>query len=136
MKIEDALKILNSRFVYKKDKYRYLDTWTIMHGDEKWIGDCEDYSLTLAWLVADQNVFKFVWNLVTFQFLIWFVKSPSGEGHGIIKIGDLYYDNIQKKGSTKEYLKGKGYRFILPLVFPVVLFKMLFGYLLSFFIKP
>lgn len=136
MRVEEALKILNSKFEYKADKIRWLDQWRIMSNDgDKWLGDCEDYSLTLAWLVSDKNILKFIWNLITFKFLIWYVLSPNGEGHGIIKIGSLYYDNIQKKGVTKEVLRQKGYKFRLPLLFPTVFFKLLIGYLASFFIK-
>ena len=124
MEIKDALKILNSKFKYKSDTFRWLDHWRVMVNDgDVWHSDCEDYSLTLAWLVSDRSLIKFIWNLVTFRFLLWFVKSPGGEGHAIIKIDGLYYDNIQKKGRSKDQLKAKGYKFVFPLIFPAVALK-------------
>ena len=136
MIVEEALKTINRKFKYKSDTFRWLDHWRVMVNDgDVWHGDCEDYSLTLAWLVSDKNILKFIWNLITFKFLIWYVLSPNGEGHAIIKIGSLYYDNIQKKGVTKEVLKQKGYKFRLPFVFPLAFFKLSIGYLASFFIK-
>jgi predicted transglutaminase-like cysteine proteinase len=124
MQIEEALDTLNSKFEYKSDTFRWLDHWRVMVNDgDVWHGDCEDYSLTLAWLVSDMSLVKFIWNLVTFRFLLWFVKSPGGEGHAIIKIDGLYYDNIQKKGCSKDQLKAKGYKFVFPLIFPAVALK-------------
>lgn len=134
--LEQSLKTLNSKFKYKRDTFRWFDHWRIMVNDgDVWYGDCEDYSLTLAWMVSDYNLLKFIWNLVTFKFLLWYVKSPSGEGHAIIKIGDLYYDNIQKKGATKSELKAKGYKFVFPLVFPAVALKFAFSLVGGLFLK-
>ena len=124
MVIEEALKTINRKFKYKSDTFRWLDHWRVMVNDgDVWHGDCEDYSLTLAWLVSDKNILKFIWNLITFKFLIWYVLSPNGEGHAIIKIDGLYYDNIQKKGCSKDQLKAKGYKFVFPLIFPAVALK-------------
>lgn len=137
MLISEALKILNSKFKYKIDQIKWLDHWRIMIGDgDVWYGDCEDYSLTLAWLVSDQSYAKFTWNLITFRFLLWYVNAPNGEGHAIIKIGDLYYDNIQRKGVTAEELTQKGYKFKLPVIFPIVFFKLFIGRLAKLFQRP
>lgn len=108
MKIEEALKLLNSKFIYKAETRRFGEVWQVLKGDGKWEGDCEDYSLTLVWLLSDQSWIKLLWNITTFKFLMWFVKAPSGEGHAVIKIGDLYYDNIQRRGVTKDALKKQG----------------------------
>jgi predicted transglutaminase-like cysteine proteinase len=133
---EQAIKTLNSKFKYKADPFRWFDHWRVMVNDgDVWYGDCEDYSLTLAWLVSDQSLIKFIWNLVTFRVLLWFVKSPNGEGHGIIKIDGLYYDNIQKKGCSKDQLKAKGYKFVFPLVFPIVALKFAISFIGGLFIK-
>jgi predicted transglutaminase-like cysteine proteinase len=128
MEINEALKLLNSKFVYKKDRHKYFDEWTILHGDGKWEGDCEDYSLTLMWLLSDRNIFKFFWNITMFRFMMWFVAAPSGEGHYIVKIGELFYDNIQRKGRTREELIRQGYKFRFPMLFPMVYVKLMFSY--------
>lgn len=135
MKIQEALSILNSKFVYKSDK-KYFDKWKILTGEEKWEGDCEDYALTLMWLLSDRNILKFLWNIMTFEFLMWYVKLPSGEGHAIVKFKDLYYDNVQKKGVTFNYLKHiQGYKFKFPMLFPFVYFKLLISYSIGFMFK-
>ena len=59
---------------------------------------------------------------------MWYVFTPSGEGHAIVKIDGIYYDNIQKRGVTKKHLKEKGYKFVFPMVFPYVFLKMLLSY--------
>jgi predicted transglutaminase-like cysteine proteinase len=136
MQIDEALQTLNAKFKYKNDTFRWLDYWRIMANDgDKWEGDCEDYSLTLAWLVSDKDILKFLWNLISFRFLIWYVKSPNGEGHAIIKIDGLYYDNIQKKGVEKSILKEKGYKFVYPFVLPLFLIKMILASIFGVFIK-
>lgn len=134
--LEQSLKILNSKFKYKKDTFRWFDHWRIMVDDgDEWHGDCEDYSLTLAWMVSGRSRTKFIWNLVTFRFLLWYVKSPSGESHAIIRIGDLYYDNIQKKGATKSEMEAKGYKFVYPFIFPAVALKFALSSVGGLFLK-
>lgn len=133
MTITEALKILNSKFVYKRDP-RYLDVWTVMHGDGKWEGDCEDYSITLMWLLADRNILKFLWNILVFKQLMWFVKAPSGEGHAVVRINGMYYDNIQRKATTKEELERQGYKFVFPMIFPFVYLKLVFSYTIGWLV--
>jgi predicted transglutaminase-like cysteine proteinase len=127
MQIEDALKIINSKFIYKRDKRKYFDHWKVLYGEEKWEGDCEDYSLTLVWLISDRNVLKFLWN-ITFCYILWYVISPNGEGHAIVKIDGFYYDNIQKKATSKKELIDQGYKFKFPMIFPISHIKLLTSY--------
>jgi hypothetical protein len=126
MELKQALDILNSKFVYKRD-HKYFDSWKILHGEGSWEGDCEDYSLTLMWMLSGQSVIKFFWNIITFKYLMWFVKT-NGTGHAIVKIDELYYDNIQKRGVTKEHLIKSGYKFVFPMLFPYVFVKLLLHY--------
>ena len=126
MEIENALKLLNSKFLYTPDKHKYFDKWKILTGEETWKGDCEDYSLTLMWLLSDNNLFKFLWNILSFKFLMWHVNYNGG--HAVVKINGLYYDNIQKKGMDKETLNSLGYDFKFPMFFPFVFVKLLLSY--------
>ena len=135
MKIDEALKLLNSKFSYKSDKYKKFDTWNILHGDGKWEGDCEDYSLTLMWLLSDKNILKFIWNVTTFKFLMWFVTMPSGVGHAVVRINGFYYDNIQKKATTREEMEKQGYVFKFPMIFPIVYFKLVSTWVFGLFFK-
>jgi hypothetical protein len=133
MTIEEALKKLNSHFVYRKDNVRWFDNWRIIYSEkeDKWFGDCEDYSLTLMWMLSNRNLFQFLWDILRFKYLMWYVKSPRDAGHGIVQIGNLYYDNIQKKGVSKEELISKGYKFVFPLIPPFVFIKLFLSYTLG-----
>lgn len=130
MKIEDALKELNKRFSYRRDPLRWFDNWKVIYDESepKWYGDCEDYSLTLMWMLSDRSFVKFLWNILIMKHLIWFVKTPDGDGHAVVRIDGVYYDNIQKKESTKEVLKSKGYKFIFPMIPPIVFIRLALSY--------
>lgn len=128
MRKEETLKELNHKFIYKRDSKRWFDDWRILHGDGKWEGDCEDYSLTLMWMLSDRSVVKFLWNILIMKHLMWFVKSPNGEGRAIVKIDGMYYDNIQKKATTKEELLKQGYKFVFPMIAPFAYIKLLLSY--------
>lgn len=123
MDIQSALDILNSHFKYQTETSK-MEKWRIL-GDGNWKGDCEDYSLTLMWLISDSQTWKFWWGILSIKFLMWMVLAPSGETHAIVRIGGLYYDNIQKRGCTKEELIRKGYKFKYPMIAPYVFLKML-----------
>lgn len=115
MTIDEALKTLNKKFVYTADRNLLRDKWTIIKDFSKpqVYGDCEDYSLTLVWLVSDGNMKKF-WRNLRKNYSLYFVKSPGGEGHIVLydKTTRLYVDNIQKKFVTRDVLISKGYKLI------------------------
>jgi predicted transglutaminase-like cysteine proteinase len=137
MTIEEALKKLNSHFVYQKDDLRWFDHWRILYSEkeQKWVGDCEDYALTLMWMLSGRNLFQFLWDILRLKYLMWFVKYPNGAGHAIVRIENLYYDNIQKKGVTKEELVSTGYKFVFPMIPPFVFIKLLLSYIIGIFFR-
>ena len=50
---------LNKRFVYKSDSGR-IDNWRIIKSPVGAIyGDCEDYSLTLIWLLEGKSMSRY-----------------------------------------------------------------------------
>jgi len=51
-----------------------LDGWRIVLSDME--GDCNDHSLTIAYLLADQSPLKMLFNFVTLRTVIWWVWSP------------------------------------------------------------
>lgn len=88
------------------------DNWTIIKDfDGKVYGDCEDYSLTLVWLISGQNKTAF-WQLLKSKYSLYFVKV-GGVGHIVLldRASGKYIDNIQKKLVDKSVLKSRGYRF-------------------------
>ena len=80
------------------------------------------------WMLSDRSVVKFLWNILIMKHLIWFVKTPSGEGHAIVKIEGMYYDNIQKKATERRVLKEKGYKFLFPMIPPFVYLRLFLSY--------
>lgn len=107
---------LNSNFIYKADKKRFLGKglWYVMRrgADRKYRGDCEDYALTALFHLCGRSWFKFWFKLITFQADIPHCKSPRGGGHAILRYGhNRYIDNWYKKPHTKAELKSLGYTF-------------------------
>lgn len=113
MIIENAIATLNSKFVYTADKHLLRDNWTIIKdfSSDKVYGDCEDYSLTLLWLIS-KNKTEF-WRKLRYDYSLYFVKLRSGEGHIVLysKDRDQYIDNITKKFVNRDELIKRGYKF-------------------------
>lgn len=121
MQIESAILNLNAKFVYKSDTG---DDWKILRDEGKIYGDCEDYSLTLAWLICDKSILKLIIAFLTMRFTLWYGHTPSGEGHALLYIrGYGWIDNIQQTLTTKKSLKIKGYKFRFPFLPPLFFLK-------------
>lgn len=128
MNIEDAIKQVNKTFKYRPDTGR-IDSWKIMQ--EPYIGDCEDYSLTVLYLTCDKSLLKLLFTLATFKYIMWYVIAPSGEGHVVTQVGDKYFDNIQRKLVLKNKLIADGYTGFSIRLFPIVFTKMLLSKLFT-----
>jgi predicted transglutaminase-like cysteine proteinase len=123
MSIVRTQKKLNQRFVYQSDDGEQWNVLTAKSPD-KLLGDCEDYSLTLAWMLSGESMLKMWFNILTLKFIIWHCKSPAGTGHAIMWIrGHGWTDNIQRKVVTRKTIKNMGYRLKFPYVGPLALFK-------------
>lgn len=111
---------LNQRFVYAPDKMR--DQWQIMTGPGFVVGDCEDYALTLIWMLEGQSKWRFWWSLITFKYLLWHCTLPHGEGHVVMWWrGQGWTDNILKRVVRD---RPSGYRLRIPYIAPTVALKM------------
>jgi predicted transglutaminase-like cysteine proteinase len=138
IKLQTSLDKINEHFVYQADPKLFgklqLDVWKIITKD--WKGDCEDYSLTVIWLYSDRNIFKFLWNIISMNFILHFTKAPNEEGHVVTEMrgSRLYFDNIQRKLVTKDDLIRQGYKFVFPMIHPILLAKAIFS-ILFFWIK-
>ena len=111
---EREVEELNSSWAYKYDldQYASKDHWRIMK-EHPHIGDCEDYALTLLWLISGKSMWKFWWNLITFKAQIRRVITKNGGGHAILRYGDQWADNWTKKfvpWSEMEKLGHKKYK--------------------------
>lgn len=93
-----AVEKVNSLFEYEydKDQYQAADYWRVLDVSlDKDQGDCEDYALTVAWLLAGQSRWKFLWMLLTKKFRICFV-TVNGGGHAVLEHDGLMVDNWKR----------------------------------------
>lgn len=103
------------------DKYCYVydkpnrDLWHILKPDEHGVykGDCEDFALTVLWLLCDKSRIKFWDELIFGDSKLCYVQSKSG-GHAVLKVGDQYIDNWTKEFVSKEEMEKLGHKFIKP----------------------
>jgi predicted transglutaminase-like cysteine proteinase len=95
---EREVEELNSTWAYKYDleQYKTSEYWTIMK-EHPYVGDCEDYALTLLYLISGKSMWKFWWNLITFKFQIRRVITKNGGGHAVLRYKNWYADNWSKK---------------------------------------
>lgn len=117
---------LNRRFVYRADTWRWVDNWRIMqtpNGTGVLVGDCEDYSLTLAFALSERSWLCFWWGIFTFRFVIWHCRW-NDEGHAVMWVrGEGWVDNIQQRFTdTRPFYMRRGLRF--PFLPPYVVLKM------------
>lgn len=107
-----ALKDLNTRFIYRSDT---REKWRILKDAGTVWGDCEDYGLTLAWILSGRSMTRFWINILTFRFVIWHCLSPRGVGHAILWVhGHGWVDNIQRRFVSRRELRNKGYKLRYP----------------------
>lgn len=91
------------KYLYDDDQYG-SDTWTIMK-EPPYEGDCEDYALTLLWLMSGKSMVNFWINVITMQAQLRRVRMKRGGFHVVLKVGDLYADNWTKKFVTWEEME-------------------------------
>ena len=98
------------KYKYDKEQYKVSDHWKIMK-EAPYVGDCEDYSLTVLYLISKKSWIKFWLHLFTFKAKICFVTTHTGGGHAVLKFGKLYIDNWSKKFVSKQEMEKLGHRF-------------------------
>lgn len=132
MDLHSAIRLIASRFQYKKDDNRLIDSWSVMRDrDGKFIGDCEDFSLTVFWYMSDQSLFKFLFNLfVLHKYALIWCKTKNGELHFVGRYGDLYFDNWTFAALPKdEFFRRTGHKKIVQMFMPLCISQMIKGWL-------
>lgn len=129
MHFMEANRRVAERFKYAKDsdQYNFKEVWRVIDTDNPvWEGDCEDYALTVLWLISDRSIIKFLFNiLINPKFSIWHVTTERGVGHAILKYEDMYVDNIQRKWFAKTDKPYKTYEWLFPIIPPLIFGKFL-----------
>jgi len=127
MTFRDAQADLNTRFNYRPDGR--LGRWRVMRDHGPVWGDCEDYALTLIWLAEGRSWLRFWFALVSFKYLLWVGKSPSGATHAILWVrGHGWTDNILQKPSARL---PASYRRGIPYPAPLVALMLILSRILS-----
>ena len=130
MDAKEANKTVAAKFQYitDKKKYGFFETWSIMDmSKEIWEGDCEDYSLTVLWLMSGEKTSTFVKNvLFNRDYRMHFVKYiRTGEGHAVLSYKGEFCDNIQKKWFKEGSAAYKKYDWKWPVFGPLVIINLL-----------
>lgn len=124
MDLSFAVMLVANRFQYRKDSNLLFDSWSVMRDKNGvFYGDCEDFTLTVFWYMANRNILVFLFNLFFFRYkLIWSITNK-GEFHIYGKYGDLCFDNWTKRTLPEDvFLRETGHRRIMvfPMIFGII----------------
>ena len=100
----EAVQKVNKLFQYEADKEQYnaSDYWRVLDvSQDKDQGDCEDYALTVGWLLAGQSRLKFLWMLMRGKIKICYITANGG-GHAVLRYDGMMVDNWKKKWCTRD----------------------------------
>lgn len=114
----NSLECLIKNFTYEKDKGLEALDWFILK-DNKPKGDCEDFAITAAWLLAEKKWFKFWVDQFTGRSQIWAGRQPGGF-HAALRYKGKWIDN-QKKSWQEE----PNMALLFPVIPPLLFFLML-----------
>jgi hypothetical protein len=97
------------KYRYDKEQYGMSDAWKIIYSadsDGKFVGDCEDYSLSILYRLCGESHFKMWWMLITHQAGICLVgPSKSEANHAVLRYKGEYIDNWTKKFGGKDQIE-------------------------------
>jgi predicted transglutaminase-like cysteine proteinase len=141
MNAEQANKLVASKFKYVTDKLKYgfFETWSVIDISKPvWEGDCEDYSLTVLWLMSDKKKKTFLFNiLLSPDYRMNFVKyKATKEGHAVLSYKDKFCDNIQQKWFTKKDEEYTRYDWKWPIFGFIVCINLVLGKIIKRVVKP
>jgi hypothetical protein len=109
MDIHSANRIVSCGFQYQaesNDLWRILDTTK-----PTFKGDCDDYALTVLWLICDRSIGELKNELLSGKAKLWFCDTPFGK-HNMLEYKGSFCDNVERKWMSKKEYEQKGYKFI------------------------
>ena len=101
----------NTKWKYRADKEQYgmADAWKIIYNanhEGKFVGDCEDYSLSILYRLCGQSHLKMWWMLITHQAGICLVGPSKWKvSHAVLRYKGEYVDNWTKKFGPKSAIE-------------------------------
>lgn len=114
--MRDAADYMRERFTYKADGW--ADKWVI----GRMTGDCEDWALTMLWLLHGKSKTRVVKALLTGKARIHRTEARKGVGHAVLEWNGYYIDNIGKR-----WLDRFPYEMQRPYSRAMVALKLAFG---------
>lgn len=113
--LDDDIATFISRFHYEVD---IRDRWSRIEDTAR--GDCEDFALTILWILAGRSWWRLFWWVLTLRAMPWYTRA-GGQPHIMLWIrGRGWIDNIHPNWSIKP----KHPR-IYPILAPVLALKLL-----------
>ena len=139
--MEEANREVASKFRYVTDKVKYgfFETWSVMDTTKTvWEGDCEDYSLTVLWLMSDKKKKAFLFNILFHpDYRMHFVRyKATKEGHAVLHYKGKFCDNIQQKWFTKKDEEYTRYDWKWPIFGFIVCINLVLGKIIKRVVKP
>jgi hypothetical protein len=85
------------------------DAWKIIYSEDaegKFVGDCEDYALSILYRLSDKSHLKMWWLLITHQAGICLVGPSKWKlSHAVLRYKGEYVDNWTKKFGPKSEIE-------------------------------
>lgn len=100
-----------SGWEYRLDKEQYgaSDAWKIIYAKNtkgKYVGDCEDYALSILWRLSGESKLKMWWLLLTHQAGICLVGPSKWKvSHAVLRYKGDYVDNWTRKFGPKSAIE-------------------------------
>ena len=107
-KRDDLVAWFTSKWEYQYDKEQFgaSDAWKIIYNANekgKFVGDCEDYSLSILYRLCGENKLKMWWMLLTHQAGICLVGPNKWKvSHAVLRYKGEYVDNWTRKFGPKS----------------------------------
>lgn len=130
MNIDQAIKIVSNKFIYKADKIRLFDSWRVMKlKDGVFKGDCDDYIMTVFWYLSGENLWKFLFNLlITHKYKVYNVITIDNETHIVGSYKDYWFDNFTNlELNKKDFFNKTGHKYRFQIYSPIIIIYLIIG---------
>jgi hypothetical protein len=111
MNDDNIVRYFNAHWEYRSDadQYGMADAWKIIYTQDergKYVGDCEDYALTVLYRLCEYSHLRMFWMLATRQAGICLVGPSRWKvSHAVLKYKKSYVDNWTKKLGPKSEIE-------------------------------
>jgi hypothetical protein len=131
MNLIESIKEVSDKFVYTADKTGDFikDNWFVMsETDGEYRGDCEDYALTVLYILAG-GYFKMLWNLLIGKYSLHIVASAGDVlNHCVGRVDDMWFDNWTLSAKNREeFFERTQHKYGKKISFFIIVSKLIMG---------